>query len=72
MSALSADELSRLHTAFSAELAKSGLSLPPAELETLFEGFCGLQKLLARLPRDLPMNVEPAMVAITDGGRITR
>jgi len=72
MSTITADETANLHSSFSAELTKSGLRVPPAELETLFEGYCGLRQLLARIPKALPMELEPAMIAMTSGGKIAR
>ena len=58
--------------AFEMALATSGLQLAPHEVETMREGYRGLQLLLARLPRDIAMEAEPATIAVPPGARSTR
>lgn len=50
----------------------SGLQVEGAEREHMREGYLGLQGLLARIPRDLPMESEPATIAVPPGARSTR
>lgn len=66
------DRKAELLAAFEATLTTEKLILPVDERETLFEGYVGLQILLQRLPRGLPMAVEPATIALAAGGKVVR
>lgn len=66
------EDHSKLRASFDAELARSGLPVASAELPELFEGYCGLQGLLAQLPGDLPMAIEPSVIAVAVGSKVTR
>lgn len=57
---------------FEAALLLSGLQVEGAEREHMREGYLGLKGLLARIPRDLPMDSEPATIAVPPGARSTR
>ncbi|MGE3917874.1 MAG: hypothetical protein AB7F78_19440 [Hyphomicrobiaceae bacterium] len=72
MSETMAEETARLRAAFDAEIARAGLVVAPDERDTLFEGYCGLQPLLAALPRAMPLVDEPALIAVAAGGRVVR
>jgi hypothetical protein len=72
MSETMTDETARLRAAFGAEIARAGLVIAPDERDTLFEGYCNLQVLLAALPRAMPLVCEPAMIAVATGGRVAR
>jgi len=52
--------------------AHAGLELDADERLRLYEGYKGLQTLLARLPRDSAMEDEPAVVALVPGTRVVR
>ncbi len=72
MTQTSSDHEAALRRAFEAILGTENLDLPPDERETLFEGYVGLQSLLQRLPRGLPMAVEPATIALAAGAKVVR
>lgn len=57
---------------FRSALALSGLSLDAAERDRMFEGYQGLRTLLDRMPRNLPMADEPAIIAAPHGVRSKR
>jgi hypothetical protein len=57
---------------FDGVLAEAGLTLDAAERARLYEGYKGLQGLLARLPQDPAMEAEPATVALVPGTKVTR
>jgi hypothetical protein len=57
---------------FDGVLAEAGLTLDAAERARLYEGYKGLQGLLARLPQDSAMEAEPATVALTPGSKVVR
>jgi len=56
--------------AFDTIVARAGLVLTPDERQRMFEGYKGLQTLLARLPDKLAMEAEPAVVALLPGTRV--
>ncbi|MEM8976273.1 MAG: hypothetical protein AAGD43_29755 [Pseudomonadota bacterium] len=58
--------------AFDYALALTELNLTAVEHERMREGYEGLQRLIARMPRDLAMEAEPAIVATPPGVRSTR
>lgn len=66
------EDRTHLRAAFEMALAHSGLTVGPEELPDLFEGYCGLQGLLAQLPGDFPMAVEPAVIEALVGSKVTR
>ncbi|MAI47186.1 MAG: hypothetical protein CBC34_014565 [Hyphomicrobiaceae bacterium TMED74] len=57
---------------FDLALAMTGLNLTEAELERMREGYAGLQLMISRMPRDLAMEAEPAIIATPPGARSTR
>jgi hypothetical protein len=52
--------------------ANAGLTLTEDERLRMFEGYKGLQTLLARLPVGPGMEDEPAVVALLPGTRVIR
>ena len=58
--------------AFDHALALPELNLTAVERERMREGYEGLQRLIARMPRELVMEAEPAIVATPPGVRSTR
>ena len=58
--------------AFDYVLALTELDLTAAERERMREGYEGLQQLIARMPRNLAMEAEPAIIATPPGTRSTR
>ena len=58
--------------AFAERAEQAGLSLDGAELERMYEGYRGLQTLLARLPDDPEMADEPAAVFLGPSSRVVR
>jgi hypothetical protein len=57
---------------FDGVLAEAGLTLDAAERARLYEGYKGLQGLLARLPQDAAMEAEPVTVALLPGSKVVR
>lgn len=51
---------------------QAGLELDEREAAVMYEGYLGLQTLLARLPRGPAMADEPATVFVGPGTRIGR
>ena len=58
--------------AFDVIAANAGLTLTDAERLRMYEGYKGLQTLLARLPDGPAMADEPAVVALLPGTRVVR
>jgi hypothetical protein len=58
--------------AFDVIAANAGLDLTEAERPRMFEGYKGLQTLLARLPDSPAMAEEPAVVALLPGTRVVQ
>lgn len=58
--------------AFERLAAQAGLDLTPEELETMLEGYRGLQGLLARLPKEPDLSDEPAAVFLGPETRAVR
>jgi hypothetical protein len=67
-----ASDMDDVAIAFAAALKRAGLSPSDAEAQALLEGYRGLQGLLARIPRDLPVGTEPDTVAVLRGGKVVR
>lgn len=61
-----------LEAEFQRALRESGLELKTDEVTRMREGFTGLKGLRARLPRSIPMAVEPAIIALPPGARSTK
>jgi hypothetical protein len=55
---------------FDAVAAQCGLVLDADERLRLYEGYKGLQTLLARLPRGSAMEDEPAVIALVPGTKV--
>lgn len=55
---------------FDVVAAKCGLALNADERLRMYEGYKGLQSLLARLPRGSAMEDEPAVVALVPGTKV--
>ena len=72
MNNLKAAENCQMRAAFDAEVARAGLIVSADEREDLFAGYCGLHALIAQLPRNLPMSLEPALIALADGAKLAR
>lgn len=58
--------------AFDVIAANAGLTLTGDERRRMYEGYKGLQTLLARLPEGPGMAEEPAIVALLPGTRVIR
>lgn len=58
--------------AFDDAARQAGLRLDPEERQRLYDGYKGLQSLLARLPAATPMEDEPAVVALVPDAKVTR
>ena len=52
----------RAREAFELEMARSFPDLPDAEREALWQGWGHLRRWVARLPRELPYEAEPAHI----------
>ena len=57
---------------FDGVLARAGLVVDAAVRARLYEGYKGLQTLLARLPQDSAMEAELATVALVPGAQVVR
>lgn len=55
-----------MRQAFEAMTALNGLALPPDRVETIFEGFVGLQAMTADLRRPRTAAAEPAGVFVPE------
>ncbi|MDF1790305.1 MAG: hypothetical protein P1U88_00270 [Thalassobaculaceae bacterium] len=60
------DRSATMRQAFEAITALNGLTLPPDRVETIFEGFVGLQAMTADLRRERTAESEPAGVFVPD------
>lgn len=60
------DPSATMRTAFDAMTALAGLTLPPERVETIFEGFVGLQAMTADLRRTRTAASEPAGIFVPD------
>jgi hypothetical protein len=57
---------------FDAVAARAGLALAPEERQRMYDGYKGLQTLLARLPGGPAMEDEPAVIALVPGTKVVR
>lgn len=57
---------------FRTRARQAGLALDESEVQVMYEGYLGLQTLLARLPRRVSFTDEPATVFLGPGTRIGR
>lgn len=60
------DRSATMRQAFEAMTALNGLTLPPDRVETIYEGFVGLQAMTADLRRPRTAAAEPAGIFVPD------
>lgn len=60
------DRSATMRQAFDAMTALKGLTLPPDRVETIYEGFVGLQAMVADLRRPRTATAEPAGIFVPD------
>lgn len=52
---------------FAAMMARTGLSLTPAQVSEIYQGYGGLEAMLARVNVPLPREAEPALTFDPEG-----
>jgi len=62
----------RLRAGFEIKLEHAKISISDEEKATLFQGYKGLQGLLSKIPRDIPMAEEPAFVGLVAEVKVSR
>lgn len=60
------DRTATMRQAFEAMTALNGLTLPPDRVETIYEGFVGLQAMIGDLRRPRTAAAEPAGIFVPD------